>query len=169
MYSSRLYFVHLLFALIPLTRFYSLKRKLLRWAGAKIGSNVRVVSSARFHLTGSLVIGDNTYIGEEVLFVGGDAEIKIGSNVSIGPRVTIVTGTHELFTVNGQAAGKGFSAPIIIENGVWIGASATIIAGSKLRESCMVAAGALVNREVSAYQVVGGIPARVIKTANFVR
>ena len=80
---------------MPATRFFKVKRGLLRWAGATIGSNVRIVSSAKFYLTGQLIIGDNTWIGHEVLVVGGDAPVCIGKNVDIAPRVNIITGGHQ--------------------------------------------------------------------------
>lgn len=159
MKSNRLFVVHLLMAVMPLTRCFAFKRVLLRWAGATIGMNVRIVSSARFYLTGSLSIGDDTWIGHEVLIVGGDANVAIGSRVDIAPRVSLVTGSHELFTVEGRAAGKGYSSPIIIEDGAWIGASSSILGGVTVRQCGVVAAGALVNRDVQASCVYGGVPA----------
>ena len=93
MNSRRLFVTHCLFALLPPTRAFGLKRALLRWCGAKIGTNVRVASSARFCLTGDLSIGSDTWVGHGVLVVGGDAPVTIGENVDIGPRVVIVTGS----------------------------------------------------------------------------
>jgi maltose O-acetyltransferase len=162
MKSARLYLVHLVFGLLPPTRCFHMKCCLLRWAGAEIGENVRIVSSARFLLTGRLTIGDGTWIGHEVLIVGGDADVTIGANVDVAPRVSIVTGSHELFGVQGRAAGKGFSRPIYIMDGVWIGAAATILGGVVVGKSSMIAAGATVHRDVPTGAVVGGVPARTI-------
>jgi putative colanic acid biosynthesis acetyltransferase WcaF len=162
MKSARLYIVHLVFSLLPPTRCFRLKRDLLRWAGAEVGENVRFASSARFLLTGQLRIGDGTWIGHEVLIVGGEADVTIGANVDVGPRVSIVTGSHELFGVHGRAAGAGFSRPIHIMDGVWIGATATILGGVVVGRSSMIAAGALVHQDVPAGVVVGGVPARQI-------
>lgn len=102
MKSGRLHIVHAVFASLPATRFFKLKALLLRWAGATVGSNVRVISSARFFQSGSLSIGDGTCIGHEALIVGGDASVSIGRNVDIAPGVSIVTGTHELFKNSGS-------------------------------------------------------------------
>ncbi len=162
MKSLRLYIVHAIFSFLPATRFFRLKASLLRWAGAAVGSNVRIVSSARFFLTGHLTIGDDTWIGHEVLIVGGDADVSIGRKVDIAPRVTLVTGTHELLTTPGRTAGRGYSLPILIEDGVWIGTSATILGGVKVHELSMVAAGSLVRDDVPSRSMVGGIPSRVI-------
>lgn len=166
MNPTRLYVVHIVFSILPTTRCFRFKCFLLRWAGAVIGTNVRIVSSARFHLTGNLKIGNGTWIGHETLIIGGDADVTIGNNVDIAPRVLIVSGTHELFTVPFRAAGRGYSLPISIEDGVWIGAGATILGGVRVGECCMIAAGALVNIDVTPRCVVGGIPIRVIKTTR---
>lgn len=166
MKSSRLFVVHLLMTAMPLTRCFPLKRALLRWAGATIGMNVRIVSSARFYLTGLLVIGDDTWIGHEVLIAGGDAAVVIGSRVDIAPRVSLIAGSHELFTIEGRAAGKGYSSPITIEDGAWIGASSTLLGGVKVGMCGVVAAGALVNSNVRAGCVYGGVPAYNLNTAE---
>lgn len=132
MSSLRLYIYYLLTLLMPATRLFHVKRVLLRWAGAKVGKNVRIVSSARFHLNGKLEIGNNTWIGHEVLIVGGDADVLIGKDVDIAPRVNLITGTHKPFTITGKAAGEGYSLPITIEDGAWIGAASTILGGVTL-------------------------------------
>src|SRR5437588_481791 len=79
MKPARLYLVHLVFGWLPPTRCFRIKRDLLRWAGAEVGENVQIVSSARFFLTGRLRIGDGTWIGHEVLMVGGEADVTIGA------------------------------------------------------------------------------------------
>lgn len=166
MKTGRLFIVNFLFTLIPATRCFKLKRALLRWSGAAVGKNVRIVSSARFHLTGELTIGDDSWIGHEVLVAGGAADVTIGAKVDIAPRVTIVTGSHELFTDPDKAAGRGYSAPILIESGVWLGAASVILGGVTVGRRSIVAAGALVNRDVAAESVVGGVPARPIQQMN---
>lgn len=159
MNSFRLYIYHLLSLLMPATRLFGVKCNLLRWAGAKVGDNVRIVSSARFYLTGKLEIGKNTWIGHEVLVVGGDATVSIGNDVDIAPRVTIVTGSHKAFSLDGKAAGEGYSLPVTIGDGAWVGASATILGGVTLGKQSLIAAGALVRNSVDGAHVVGGVPA----------
>jgi acetyltransferase-like isoleucine patch superfamily enzyme len=162
MKTGRLFFANLLFGLTPPTRCFGLKRVLLRWCGAEIGANVRIASSARFHLTGKLVIGDHTWVGHEVLVVGGDAEVTIGAKVDIAPRVMIVTGSHKLVGTPGRAAGKGYSLPVAIEDGAWLGAAAVILGGVTVGRCSVVAAGALVNRNVAPETMVAGVPARPV-------
>ena len=167
MNSLRLYVVFMVMSLIPPTRAFALKRALLRWAGADVGKNVRIVSSARFYLGGKLSIGDDTWIGHEVLIVGGEADVAIGARVNIAPRVTLVTGSHELFTSPTSAAGAGQSKQIVIRDGVWIGCGVTIIGGTTLGTCCVVGAGALVNQSVESKTLVAGVPARFVKRFEF--
>lgn len=129
----------------------------------RVGENVRCVSSARFLCTGSLSIGRDTWIGHDVLIVGGDAEIKIGEFCDLAPRVTIATGTHEIDMEGVRVAGKGLSLPVIIEDGCWICSSATILGGTKLGARSIVAAGAVVRGTFPARCLIGGVPARVIR------
>lgn len=163
MRSGRLFVVHLVMSLLPPTRFWALKRQMLRWAGATIGRGVHIVSSVRIHLTGPLSLGDNTFIGHEVMLVGGDAAISIGSNVDIAPRVLLATGSHQVGVQHGRAAGPGFSSPIHIGDGTWIGAGATILGGTRVGGLCIIAAGALVRTDTGDRALVAGVPARAVR------
>ncbi len=163
MRSARAFLIFLLFPLLPLTRCFGVKAMLLRFAGLAVGANVRVTSSARFYVGGPFSIGDNCWIGEDVLVTGGSATIDIGRNCDIGPRVTIVSGTHHLWETPERAAGAGFSLPIRLGDGVWIGAGATVLAGVTIGNGAMVAAGAVVAHDVEGQVVVAGVPARVVK------
>lgn len=167
MRPKRLYLVHFLMSLLPPTRAFALKALLLRWAGATVGRDVRIVSSARFYLTGNLLIGDDTWIGHEVLVVGGQADVRIGARVDIAPRVTLVTGTHEISSDSDRAAGRGTSHPIDIGDGVWIGAGSTILGGTRIGECGVVAAGAVVTRNTSSRSIVGGVPAKVLRPLQY--
>lgn len=164
MKSRRSYLIYCVYSVLPPTRMFWLKRALLRWAGASVGRNVRIVSSARFYLTGKLSIGEDTWIGHDVLVVGGDAEVAIGKGVDIAPRVTLVTGTHEIHALSHKAAGPGYSIAISVNDGAWIGASATLLGGSEIGTCAVVAAGALVKGKVDAGTIVGGVPAQRISS-----
>ncbi|NNF76813.1 MAG: acyltransferase, partial [Rhizobiales bacterium] len=109
MNAARLYLVNKLISLLPPSRAFGLKRMLLRFAGATIGNNVRIVSSAEFYCSGALIIGDNSWIGHQCLITGGQADIIIGKNVNIAPRATLVTGSHKIDFEGPMAAGEGYS------------------------------------------------------------
>lgn len=159
---ARIFVVKLLFRAFPETRLFTLKTSLLRWAGAKLGRNVRICSSATFLGNGSLEIGDDTWIGQQVLIICS-SQVRIGRCVDIGPRVFIGTGTHELDPVGTHSAGAGVNSDVTISDGVWLCASATILPGTTVGAKAVVGAGAVVNRDVPARKIVGGVPARVLK------
>lgn len=164
MNTKRLFFYNLIVFFLPATKFFTFKSKLLCWCGAKIGENVRIVSSARFQISGLLEIGDNTWIGHEVLIVGGNSKVSIGNNCDIAPRVLIATGSHKLNKItDSKIAGKGYSKDIIIGNGCWICAGANILGGTTIGEKSIVAAGGVCRGTLKAGAVYGGVPIKLIK------
>lgn len=105
-------------------------------------------------------IGKNVFInhGCSFLDLGG---ITIEDEVLIGPQVKLVTENHPL----DPATRKGLiTKPILIKQNAWIGAGATILPGVTVGENAVVAAGAVVSKDVPANTVVGGIPAKLIKS-----
>lgn len=104
-------------------------------------------------------IGKNVYINHlcSMLDMG---TITIGDDVLIGPKVNILTEEHPVKPAERKAL---MVRPVVIKNGAWIGAGATILPGVTVGENSIVAAGALVNRDVPDYTIVAGVPAKVIK------
>lgn len=127
-----------------------------------MGNNVRICSSARILGNGSLIIGDNTWIGHETLIICSSS-VTIGSNVDIAPRVFIGTGTHEIDLTTAGVAGEGISKDVVIGNGCWLGAGSIILPGIVIGEKTVVAAGAVVTKSFNSHQVIGGVPARIIR------
>lgn len=154
---------HVIAAVLPQTRFFGLKRWLLAAAGAHVGRDVRIVSSCRFYVGGGLTIGPGTWLGEDLLVTGGKADVTIGARCDIGPRVTLVTGSHRLWEDETRAAGSSFSAPIKIGDGVWIGAGVIVLGGVTVGDRAFLAAGAVVTTDVPADSMVGGSPAKVLR------
>jgi acetyltransferase-like isoleucine patch superfamily enzyme len=104
-------------------------------------------------------IGKNVFINHACTFLdqGG---ITIEDNVLIGPKVNLITENHPLEPANRRAL---ICKPIVIRRNAWIGAAATILPGVTVGENAVVAAGAVVSKDVPANTVVGGIPANHIK------
>lgn len=104
-------------------------------------------------------IGKNVYINHlcSMLDMG---TITIGDNVLIGPKVNIISEEHPVNPAGRKAL---LVRPVVIGNGAWIGAGATILPGVTVGENAVVAAGAVVNKDVPANTVAGGIPAKVLK------
>ncbi len=84
--------------------------------------------------------------------------LRIGENVSISPEVMILTAYHRIDDPEFRVETK----PVVIEDHVWIGSRATILAGVTLGRGSVVAAGAVVARDVAPLEIVGGVPARPI-------
>ena len=105
-------------------------------------------------------IGKNVFINHACTFLdmGG---ITIEDNVLIGPKVNLITENHPLDPTDRKAL---IAKPIIIKRNAWIGAAATILPGVTVGENSIVAAGAVVSKDVPDNVVVGGIPAKFIKT-----
>ncbi len=106
-------------------------------------------------------IGANTTIGY-YSFVFASERIEIGNNCLIAPFVYIVDSDHGIereLLINQQA---NITSPIEIGDDVWVGTGAKILKGVKIGTGAVIAAGAVVKENVSPYQIVGGIPAKVI-------
>ena len=104
-------------------------------------------------------LGKNVFINHACSFLdlGG---ITLEDNVLIGPQVKLVTENHPLDPEDRKAL---ICKPILIKRNAWIGAGATILPGVTVGENAVVAAGAVVTKDVAANTVVGGIPAKFIK------
>jgi len=135
----------------------SLRVWLLRMLGATIGPHVYLFGGSEFIAPHRLTIEANCHIGR---FCQIDARggIEIGSNVVIASHTLLVTADHDIRS----PAFDGQTGPIHIGDRVWIASRATITRGVAVGEGAVVAAGAVVVRDVRAWTVVGGVPARPI-------
>ena len=112
--------------------------------------------------------GVNIHIGENVFFNSGcrfqdQGGIFIGDNVLIGHNVVLATINHDLNPTN---RGTNLPAPIHIGNNVWIGANATVLPGVTIGNNAVIAAGAVVTKDVPSDTVVGGVPAKAIRKTD---
>ena len=165
MKSHWLWCYHLLTRWLPESRAFGVKAVLLRLAGAKVGRNVRIYSSAKFTGVGELEFGDDVHIGPAVVIATArPAKINIGSCVDIGPGAMILSGSHEIDSVGEHIAGRGIAKPVTVGEGCWIGARSVILPGVELPRKTIVAAGAVVTKSVEVEQcLVAGVPATVRK------
>ncbi len=106
-------------------------------------------------------VGRNVFVNQNCTFydLGG---LDIGDDVMIGPNVSLITASHPLEPSERRTVTIG--RPIVIERNVWIAAGATIIGGVTVGENSVVAAGSVVTRDVPPNTLVGGNPARVIRS-----
>jgi len=158
-----LYFAQRLMAILPPTRCYRMKVRLLRWAGVQIASDARVVSTVRFGGS-SVVIGGDSYIGHETMIMGAACStITIGNCVDISSRVCIISGTHQIDMVGRHSAGEGSGKDITIGNGVWIGFGCNILPGVTIGEKAVIGAGSVITADIPPYCIAVGNPCRPIR------
>lgn len=151
--------------MMPLTRFYRLKARLLRLSGFNIASDARIVSSVKFIGVDNVIIGADSFIGHDSLFIGSNHTIiEIGAYCDISTRVTFVTGTHEIDNLGLRVAGKGYGESIFIGDGVWVGINATILPGVSIGNNSIIAAGSVVTKDIPARVLAGGVPAKIIRS-----
>jgi len=111
-----------------------------------------------------LEINENSYVGMNTIINGFAAKVMVGAHVSIAQNVNIMADSGPNASSALQKLFPIQKAAIIIGNHCWIGASAIIMPGVQLGEFCIVAANSYVNSSFPAYSVVGGSPAKLIRT-----
>jgi len=112
--------------------------------------------------------GINMHLGERVYFnfnciILDSAPVTIGSRVMFAPNVQIYTATHPL-DAEARNSGLEFAKPITIGDDVWVGGSVVICPGVTIGDRCVIAAGAVVTKDVPPDTLVGGNPAKMIKS-----
>ena len=129
-------------------------------AGATIGKDVRICSSALIVGAGHLEIGDHSWIGHRVT-LSASSSIRIGAHVDIAPQVYIGNGSHRLTPKDVCIAGQETTGDVAIGDGCWIGAQAVILPGVSVGEKCVVAAGAVVVQSCESLKMLAGVPAHI--------
>lgn len=163
--SKRIYLVNLLMEILPSSGLQSLKAKLYRWAGVKVGRNVEFFQGIKVQGIGEIEIGDGAFIGHEVLFmINEGSKIIIENEAIIGSRSIIITGFHPI-TPEGKRilSREGTSSTVVIGRGCSVSTNCTVLPGVIVGEMAIVAAGATVAKDVEPYSLVGGCPAKFIK------
>lgn len=130
-----------------------------RLTGAPVDESFRLMQPFYTDFGRNIRVGRNVFVNHACEFMdrGG---ITIGDDVLIGPKVNLVTINHPLDPSRRRST---YCAPIVIKRGAWLGASVSVMPGVTIGENAVVAANAVVSRDVADNAVVGGIPARVIK------
>jgi acetyltransferase-like isoleucine patch superfamily enzyme len=128
--------------------------------GSKIDESTTVFTPFYTNFGRFTKIGKGVFINHACSFLdmGG---ITIEDDVLIGPKVNLITENHPLDPADRKAL---ICKPIVVKRNAWIGAAATIMPGVTIGENAVVAAGAVVTKDVPDNLIVGGIPAKVIKS-----
>ena len=125
--------------------------------GVKIGRSTSVHWRLVFFEPSGVSIGSNSVVGNDC-FLDGRRGLKVGNNVNIGGHVQVFTLEH-----NPQAPDFGVQGgPVVISDRAYVATRSTILPGVTIGEGAVVAAGAVVTKDVEPFTIVGGVPARKI-------
>lgn len=134
------------------------KRLLLSLFGCKLGTGIVIKPRVNIKYPWLLEIGDNTWLGEDI-WIDNLAEVKIGANVCISQGAYLLTGNHDYKKV----AFDLIVSPILIEDGVWVGAKVVVCPGAILRSHCVITAGSVIAKEAQAFTIYSGNLAQPIR------
>lgn len=113
---------------------------------------------------GPVIIGDRTKIGLSNTIIG---PVNIGNDIRLAQNITLSGLNHNYEDISRPIHVQGVStSPITIEDATWIGANVVVVAGVTIGKHCIIAAGSVVTKDVPAYSVAVGNPARVLKKYN---
>lgn len=156
----------IIFSLPRYKTFNRLKAFFLSLVGAKIGKRVVFYPGVWVAPGRNLVVGDDVDFALDVL-VTSSGGVNIGDRTLIGYRTQILSSNHRIPEGHGRIFDAGHdSKPIVIGKDVWIGANCLILPGITIGDGAVVAGGSVVTKDVAAFTIVAGNPARVLKERN---
>ena len=152
------YYINILFIKNSLLPFSGLKVFLLRLYGAKIGKGVMIKPSVNIKYPWFLTIGDHCWIGEKA-WIDNLGPVTIGAHSCLSQGALLLSGNHDF-------SKEGFDLmiePIVLEEGVWIGAQAVVCGGATCKSHAVLTAGSVASGELNAFSIYRGNPAEFVK------
>lgn len=140
--------------LIPL---HSVRNLIWQMSGVKLGRKSTLHTGVRMFDPRRVVVGEGTIVGYGT-FLDGRDQLTIGSHTDIASEVMVYNQEHDVHSADFHA----ISAPVTIGNYVFVGPRAIILPGVTVRDRAVIAAGAVVTKDVPEGAIVGGVPAKVI-------
>lgn len=147
--------------LLPLIPFWSWRRAYLRLMGMKIGEGSQCSKHLYVTNANRVTIGSHCHFNRNC-HLDGRGGITVGDDVSLSYGVRLVTGGHDVQSKHFN----GVFRPISIGNHAWLGVGCTVLQGVSIGEGAVVAAGAVVTKDVPPFAIVGGVPAHIIGERN---
>ncbi len=152
------YFTNILFFINPLNPISSVKVRLLRCFGAKIGKGVVIKPSVNIKYPWNLSIGDYTWIGENV-WIDNLVQVTIGSDVCVSQGAMLLCGNHNYKkSTFDLMVGK-----IVLEDGCWVGAQSVVCPGVTLHSHAVLGVASVANKNLDAYTIYQGNPAHMVR------
>jgi acetyltransferase-like isoleucine patch superfamily enzyme len=156
-YNYYLDFELLLLSWISLIPIHTIRLWAYKLSGVKVGKGSHFHIGTNFYNPEGVEVGEGSIIGKHA-FLDGRDKLKIGNHVDIASDVMIYNSEHDLAADDFAAT----QAPVEIGDYVFIGPRAIILPGVKIGKGAVVAAGAVVTKDVEEFAIVGGVPAKVI-------
>lgn len=150
-------FVLLILHLVTWIPSHTVRNLIWKMVGVKIGRKSTLHTGVRVYDPRNIKVGEGTIIGFGS-FLDGREKLEIGNHVDIASEVMIYNSEHDI----NSPEFAPISGPVIIEDYVFIGPRAIILPGVKIGMGAVVAAGAVVTKDIEPYSVVGGVPAKEI-------
>ena len=144
-----------------------IKMYLLRPAFGKYGKHFKPNPDNDYTYPRNIEVGDDVSLGGYSVYLCAKSKIIMGDKVMVGPGVFMIAGNHNTspvgrFMVDVLDKRPEDDQDIVFEDDIWVGANVTVLKGVHVGRGSIIAAGALVNKDVPPYTIVGGLPAKVI-------
>lgn len=150
----KLFLVHLVSLHFPI---WFVRKIIFKLAGVKVGAGTTIHMGAKFFDPRGVKIGADTIVGDKA-FLDGRDKLIIGDHVDIASEVMIYNSEHDINSEHFSA----INAPVEIGDYVFIGPRSIILPGVKVGKGAIVAAGAVVTKDIPDFAIAGGVPAKVI-------
>lgn len=137
---------------------HRVRKSLYRRAGMTFPDSSAIHWRAEFYAPERIVIGEGVTIGDSA-FLDGRSGLRIGDNVNLGSHVTIYTREHDVDSPTFEETG----GPVTLGDHSWVASHAIVLPGVTVGRGAVVAAGAVVTKDVPPHMIVGGNPARPIR------
>jgi maltose O-acetyltransferase len=167
-FDTRKFVVRVVSRALPQFSFIRTRTFALRCAGVRIGPRSGV--SGTIDITGQGDVRELFSVGEDTLISGPlyvdlAAPVRIGSRVQLGHHVVLLTVNHEMGPSSARC-GSRVAASIHIGDGAWLASRVTVLPGVSIGDGSVVAAGAVVSRDVAPNTLVAGVPARLVRVLD---
>lgn len=171
------YFCQILWAIITLRFFIDLANWMaffiINYVVArrdmKFGKGLHLQPTVILRSARNIILGENVHINHNCVLQAGkkDAKIIIGDNTHLGPNVMVYAYNHAFQDLDKAICKQGYTEnTVLIGRNAWIGSGCIVLAGVTIGEGAVVAAGSVVTKDIPAFSVCGGVPAKLIKMRN---
>lgn len=147
---------------------YRYKNYEIRKSLGKVGANVQIPHDGEFLAPENIYLEDDVCLGKQFHISAVNTKINIGKKVIFGPYVKLIAGDHRIdiigkYIKDSVEKHPSNDLPICIKNDVWIGTGSIILKGVTIGNGAVVGAGSVVTKDVEAYTIVAGNPAKPIR------